>query len=37
MFYVGVDIAKKFNVAFIVDDKDNIIKKSFKFNTEVNP
>ena len=34
MFYVGVDIAKKFNVAFIVDDKDNIIKKSFKFNND---
>ena len=34
MFYVGIDIAKKFNVAFIVDDKDKIIKKSFKFNNE---
>ena len=34
MFYVGIDIAKRFNVAFIVDDKDKIIKKSFKFNNE---
>ena len=34
MFYVGIDIAKKFNVACIIDDKDNIIKKSFKFNND---
>jgi transposase len=34
MFYVGIDIAKKFNVAFIVDDKDKVIKKSFKFNND---
>jgi len=34
MFYVGIDIAKRFNVAFIVDDKDKIIKKSFKFNND---
>jgi transposase len=32
MFYVGIDIAKKFNVAFIVDENDKVIKKSFKFN-----
>lgn len=32
MFYVGIDNAKKTNVATIIDDKDKIIKKSFKFN-----
>jgi len=34
MFYVGIDIAKNFNVAFVVDDKDKVIKKSFKFNND---
>ena len=34
MFYVGIDIAKRFNVAFIIDDKDKIIKKPFKFNND---
>jgi len=34
MFYIGIDIAKKFNVAFIIDDKDKVIKKPFKFNND---
>ncbi len=34
MYYVGIDIAKKFNVCFIVDDKDKVVKKSFKFNND---
>jgi len=32
MFYVGIDIAKSFNVSCVIDDKDKVIKKSFKFN-----
>ena len=34
MFYVGVDIAKKSHVGFIMNDKDKVIKKPFKFNND---
>jgi len=34
MFYIGVDIAKSFNVAYIVDEKDKVIKSSFKFKND---
>ena len=34
MFYVGVDIAKSFNVACIIDDKEKVIKSSFKFKND---
>jgi transposase len=34
MFYIGVDIAKSFNVACIIDDKEKVIKSSFKFKND---
>ena len=34
MFYIGIDIAKSFNVAYIVDEKDKVFKSSFKFRND---
>ncbi len=33
-YYVGIDIAKSFHVACVVNQDDKIIKKSFKFNND---
>ena len=35
-YYVGIDIAKSFHVACVVDSNDKVIKKSFKFNNDEN-
>lgn len=32
MLYVGIDIAKRFHVACIVDEKDKVLKKALKFS-----
>jgi len=32
MIYVGIDIAKKFHVACVVNEKDKVIKKAFRFD-----
>jgi len=33
-YYVGIDIAKSFHVACVVDQNDKVIKKSLKFNND---
>lgn len=33
-YYVGIDIAKSFHVAYIINQDDKVIKKSFKFNND---
>jgi len=33
-YYVGIDIAKKFHVAYVVNQDDKAIKSSFKFNND---
>jgi len=33
-YYVGIDIAKSFHVACVVNQEDKVIKKSFKFNND---
>ena len=33
-YYVGIDIAKSFHVACVVDQDDKVIKKSLKFNND---
>ena len=34
MFYIGVDIAKSFNVTYIVNEKDKVIKSLLKFKND---
>ena len=33
MFYIGIDIAKAFSVACVIDDKEEMIIKPFSFNS----
>ena len=33
MFYIGIDIAKAFSVACVIDDNEEMIKKPFPFNS----
>jgi transposase len=33
-YYVGIDIAKTFHVACVVNQDDKVIKKSLKFNND---
>ncbi len=35
MYYVGIDIAKKFHIASVLDDNNNIIKKNYKIESEL--
>ncbi len=35
MYYVGIDIAKKFHIASILDENNNIIKKNYRIESEI--
>lgn len=35
MYYVGIDIAKKFHIASVLDENNNIIKKNYRIESEI--
>lgn len=35
MYYVGIDIAKKFHIACVIDEENNLIKKNYRIESEI--
>lgn len=35
MYYVGIDIAKKFHIASVLDENNNLIKKNYRIESEI--
>lgn len=35
MYYVGIDVSKKFHIVCVLDEDNNLLKKNFKVESEI--